>query len=735
MNILEQEDMVKGLPDQVLIQQAQMPTGEIPQFLVVSELDRRQRMRKEFAERVPEETVAERVISGGIAAMNPNPDPLMTAAMGAQPPLPPPSPPMAGQPPQDPMMPPQDPMIMAAGGGMMPYPMYGGRSTTDVLRDAVSRGMSQKNIVELLASAQNILRPAEYASFLSEAQNLGLDISEFAAPPSGYSEDSTITSPYIPYGSEFDDTNSINGQKSVVEPVLIPGLDNSIMQQYLGSNNNIANLLGSTTQDYIEAVEMNRRQKLLDMAASNAIKEDSGKLDPKDQTKELVEMVTAPSTKDRKQVEIEKILAEASQITPEDRENFLLESGVDPAKDQTPSFMENMFGTYDPVIAARGRGEDVFMRNLEEDQISEKLGIDKSRYIPLITDVGSRAIPFTENFLPRRALLQLASGDIEDYIDRGLGAFSSTVSDVAKKGRDISELARQNFYGADIKEPAGRFADLIQRSAGAYGDTSIDGEKLGLEAELAQRRKDQKGDAKIEEAGAVDTDLSQVAANQVAANQVGAIDQREVVDTKKPIEEVNQTDVSGKDTLRRSVELAGTGEDKANTDLIQSLFGRSYEPTDKGALALVNLGAGIAKGDIGGGLQSAAKAIGDEEDRRRKALLSAAQAKYYESALARSNKDNVFDMYKQARLALKEMSVSDKATLLSDITGRPVGLKEVDALEGTLLDHLATQYAQQSLLPASVLAGLPRTDGEPSQRIPRDLTNEEIVMFSRKLGT
>ena len=34
MNILEQEDMVKGLPDQVLIQQAQMPTGEIPQFLV-----------------------------------------------------------------------------------------------------------------------------------------------------------------------------------------------------------------------------------------------------------------------------------------------------------------------------------------------------------------------------------------------------------------------------------------------------------------------------------------------------------------------------------------------------------------------------------------------------------------------------------------------------------------------------------------------------------------------------
>ena len=141
MNILEQEDMVKGLPDQVLIRQAQMPTGEISQFLVVSELDRRQKMRKEFAERVPEETVAERVVSEGIAAMNPNTDPLMTMAMGAQPPLPPPSPPMAGQPPPPPMpgQPPQDPMmgqqvpppVQMFGGGGAPYRYVTGPRTDD----------------------------------------------------------------------------------------------------------------------------------------------------------------------------------------------------------------------------------------------------------------------------------------------------------------------------------------------------------------------------------------------------------------------------------------------------------------------------------------------------------------------------------------------------------------------------------------------------------------------------
>jgi len=147
MNILEQEDLVKGLPDQILIRQAQMPTGEISQFLVVSELDRRQKMRKSFAERVPEETVAERVVSEGIAAMNPNPDPLMTMAMGAQPPMGqppmgqppmgqppmmPPQSPMAGQPPQDPMMGQQmPPPVQMFGGGGAPYRYVTGPRTDD----------------------------------------------------------------------------------------------------------------------------------------------------------------------------------------------------------------------------------------------------------------------------------------------------------------------------------------------------------------------------------------------------------------------------------------------------------------------------------------------------------------------------------------------------------------------------------------------------------------------------
>ena len=48
MNILEQEDIVKGMPDEVLIAQSQNPTGGIPQFLLVSEIQRREKIRASY---------------------------------------------------------------------------------------------------------------------------------------------------------------------------------------------------------------------------------------------------------------------------------------------------------------------------------------------------------------------------------------------------------------------------------------------------------------------------------------------------------------------------------------------------------------------------------------------------------------------------------------------------------------------------------------------------------------
>lgn len=128
MNILEMEDMVKGLPDQILMQEAQMPSGQIPQFLALSEVQRRKEMRDRM-QKPPEATVADQILQGGIASAMPQ------------------------QPPQGGMAPPQGapmgpPPVAAYGGGMMPYTMadggavpggpLAGSAQADVIRESQS---------------------------------------------------------------------------------------------------------------------------------------------------------------------------------------------------------------------------------------------------------------------------------------------------------------------------------------------------------------------------------------------------------------------------------------------------------------------------------------------------------------------------------------------------------------------------------------------------------------------
>jgi hypothetical protein len=111
MNIIEAEDLVKGLPDQALFQEAQFPSGRIPQFLAVSEVQRRQDMRQRFqaTQQGQQATVKDQILQGGIGSTGMAPE--MTSA-----------PPMAPQmPPQGAPMPPQMPPPMdMAGGGITP---------------------------------------------------------------------------------------------------------------------------------------------------------------------------------------------------------------------------------------------------------------------------------------------------------------------------------------------------------------------------------------------------------------------------------------------------------------------------------------------------------------------------------------------------------------------------------------------------------------------------------------
>ena len=74
MNILEQEDIIKGLPDQALQEEAKAPSGQVPQFLVVSEIQRRTDMRKKYqdpSQQQPQGTVANQITQEGIASVQP----------------------------------------------------------------------------------------------------------------------------------------------------------------------------------------------------------------------------------------------------------------------------------------------------------------------------------------------------------------------------------------------------------------------------------------------------------------------------------------------------------------------------------------------------------------------------------------------------------------------------------------------------------------------------------------
>lgn len=66
MNIIDLQERLKDFPEQALMQEMQAPSGMAPQFLVLSELKRRKRMRDDFqrAQAADMKTVAEEAITG-----------------------------------------------------------------------------------------------------------------------------------------------------------------------------------------------------------------------------------------------------------------------------------------------------------------------------------------------------------------------------------------------------------------------------------------------------------------------------------------------------------------------------------------------------------------------------------------------------------------------------------------------------------------------------------------------
>jgi hypothetical protein len=89
-NIIEQQDLLKGLPDARLAMLLQNPVGDIPPFLVAAEAQRRQSIRQQFASEAPKESVVD-TLTKQIANVPQN-----LNAQTQAPAMVPPAPPMQG---------------------------------------------------------------------------------------------------------------------------------------------------------------------------------------------------------------------------------------------------------------------------------------------------------------------------------------------------------------------------------------------------------------------------------------------------------------------------------------------------------------------------------------------------------------------------------------------------------------------------------------------------------------
>lgn len=139
MNILEAEDIIKGLPDDALMQESEMPTGQLPQFLVVSEIQRRSDMRNRYSQQMqeqPQGTVADQIKQQGIMSMMPQ---MGAPQMGM---------PQMGMPPQ---MMSAGGIVKLANGGFLDQPTPMGSTVRDQLDAMIASGMSYADMLAFVS--------------------------------------------------------------------------------------------------------------------------------------------------------------------------------------------------------------------------------------------------------------------------------------------------------------------------------------------------------------------------------------------------------------------------------------------------------------------------------------------------------------------------------------------------------------------------------------------------------
>jgi len=231
-NLVQVAEELEYVPKDQLVEMSQNPDSRYPQYLVLSEIQRRTQMEKmyraqEASMNQPETTVAEEVVADfaqpqGLAGMN---------AEG---------PANAGD--FSPPAMPATPMQMAASGGRTGYANFG--STSNPMNFAMQQantrrqlleslgidptGMSEEEIQKALQFAQSAPIEQEQLPTVDTGVNQPVDLQTFGAPPIPFDVSQIVDTPPIPFDvSQVVDTPDTvdRGLSSAVPEVNIPEVD------------------------------------------------------------------------------------------------------------------------------------------------------------------------------------------------------------------------------------------------------------------------------------------------------------------------------------------------------------------------------------------------------------------------------------------------------------------------------------------------------------------------------
>ena len=594
MNILEQEDIIKGLPDQALQEEAKAPSGQVPQFLVVSEIQRRTDMRKKYQDpnqQKPQGTVADQITQEGIASVQPQQ-------------------PMQGEQQQG------QPMPMR-GGGMTPFMrkyagggvvrMQEGRMTPQTLEqkypflsgseDQILQGLNtvDPNDLEPIYSMfkgvpkieQFIANRASNPAPPLSAVRPELFDAEMPQPPMSVEN---VTDPRL---LTLDGVNTLtpDGRRPNPNTPSVDTLEkfsNAITEDAARRNNLLATLDDSTA--------------IQKQAISNPVNVDLPKKVNADE-----DYFSGLGFDQEKDTSIEGILAESQNalrgMSPQDR-------------------AENMLSNIPSGYSSRYEGEDNHQAKMRARTRAKE---SKSKVNNLLATLG--------DLTPVEEFANSASG-IGNVNPNNRGGFGRVLG-------DIRDSVVDSPFGNILSNSVG-----IDGSSGSDSSNASSSEPVGTGTVLRQPvgtntvlRKDN------------DMYLPQLANPDLFSNL-----EREVT----PEVTLNETVISDGANNQGSGDIGVNNSNKA-VNLLNNAFKLDLDASKKEAfaMAMIQLGAGIAKGDLAEGLSNAGVAASgvmeSARDRSDKQLDREIQRKYYDEKLSDSRLDRDATLKSRAQSESQKM--------------------------------------------------------------------------------